>query len=242
MHPIVALVLLASSLAFRVHSAPSAPEFYDPCSQGGSMLDNAGTYGGEPLNVIISAYSTASVLTNSRFLRFARAMGFAIQCFDMHLGDPQAANLGDGNGCVNQTGTAFSLGKTCSHRIGGVRITDRTTRRFWMGTFWAVLGVLQAVGTMTGSLCKSAARMTLGQPLQTERQFRQFGRPIPRYAAKANQPFAFLVLNSPDVTQHHTISPDRYDTGRDLLVQHASGVTSYNSVQYSTTARAGSRG
>ncbi|KAJ7473558.1 hypothetical protein FB451DRAFT_1339444 [Mycena latifolia] len=96
------VLLLLSALVLSVHSAPSTAEFYDPRNQGGSMLDNAGAGGGEPLNVIISGHSTP-VLTNAGFLGFAGAIGFATECFGLHLGDPQSANLGNGNGWVNQT-------------------------------------------------------------------------------------------------------------------------------------------
>ncbi|KAJ7449513.1 hypothetical protein FB451DRAFT_1053047, partial [Mycena latifolia] len=65
----------------------------------------AGLGCGEPLNVMISGYSTPSVLTNAGFLRFAKAVGFGPECFGLQLGSwfLQAANLGDGHGWVNQT-------------------------------------------------------------------------------------------------------------------------------------------
>jgi hypothetical protein len=72
-------------------------------AHAGSQLDNAGDGYGEPLNVIISGLSSPSVLTDDGFLNFAEAMGFAKECLGFHLGGPQCANLGDGNGCVNQT-------------------------------------------------------------------------------------------------------------------------------------------
>nr|GAT49656.1 predicted protein [Mycena chlorophos] len=77
--------------------------FYDPNSNGGSMLDNAGDGYGEPLNVIISALSSPAVLTDAGLLNFAQAIGFSFECLHQHLGAPQSANLGDGNGWVNQT-------------------------------------------------------------------------------------------------------------------------------------------
>ncbi|EKM80861.1 hypothetical protein AGABI1DRAFT_112586 [Agaricus bisporus var. burnettii JB137-S8] len=99
-----ALLLLA-----RVESRDSATllrradAFVDPRTNGGSMLDNAGSGGGEPLNVIISGHSSAQVLTDAGIINFARAIGFSTECFGIHLGDPQSANLGDGNGPQNQT-------------------------------------------------------------------------------------------------------------------------------------------
>jgi len=77
--------------------------FYDPRLNGGSMLDNAGSGGGEPLNVIISGLSSPEVLTDTGILHYAQAIGFSFECLGIHLGDPQSANLGDGNGWVNQT-------------------------------------------------------------------------------------------------------------------------------------------
>jgi hypothetical protein len=77
--------------------------FYDPNLTGGSMLDNAGDGFGEPLNVIISGLSSPAVLTDEGILHFAQAIGFSFECLGLHLGAPQSANLGDGNGWVNQT-------------------------------------------------------------------------------------------------------------------------------------------
>lgn len=67
------------------------------------MLENAGDSLGEPLNVIISGLSTPAVLTNGGIVNYARAIGFSEECFDIHLGGLMSANLGDGNGWVNQT-------------------------------------------------------------------------------------------------------------------------------------------
>ncbi|KAI0372987.1 hypothetical protein BV20DRAFT_845555 [Pilatotrama ljubarskyi] len=79
-----------------------AVDFFDSAQGGGSMFDNA-TFGGEPLNVIISGQSSPEVLTDDGVLNFAQAIGFSQECLGFHLGDPQTANLGDGNGSVNQT-------------------------------------------------------------------------------------------------------------------------------------------
>ncbi|KAL5506941.1 hypothetical protein ACEPAH_6397 [Sanghuangporus vaninii] len=77
--------------------------YYDPSPGGGSMLDDAGYGSGEPLNVVISGISSPLVLTDDGFLNYARSLGFSKECFGIHLGDPQSANLGDGNGPVKQT-------------------------------------------------------------------------------------------------------------------------------------------
>ncbi|KAI9448550.1 hypothetical protein H4582DRAFT_97789 [Lactarius indigo] len=80
-----------------------AVDFVDPRLAGGSLLDRVSNGLGEPLNVIISGLSSPGVLTDSGFLKFANAIGFGTECLSIHLGDPQAANLGDGHGYVNQT-------------------------------------------------------------------------------------------------------------------------------------------
>ncbi|KAJ7630090.1 hypothetical protein DFH06DRAFT_1224869 [Mycena polygramma] len=91
--------------ALQAISAVFSPRvaFYDPTKNGGAMLDNAGGGGGEPLNVIISGLSSPQVLTDEGILHYAQAIGFSFECLTIHLGDPQSANLGDGNGWVNQT-------------------------------------------------------------------------------------------------------------------------------------------
>jgi len=78
-------------------------DFFSPLLGGGSMLDNAGDGYGEPLNVIISGLSSPQVLTLDGIVNFAQAIGFSEECLGLHLGAPQSANLGDGNGWVNQT-------------------------------------------------------------------------------------------------------------------------------------------
>ncbi|KAI0793255.1 hypothetical protein C8Q75DRAFT_552192 [Abortiporus biennis] len=97
-----ALLLIPSTLALAPSKRAIIP-FFNPVLGGGSWLDNAGSGGGEPLNVVISAFSSAAVLTDDGILNYARAIGFSNECFNIHLGDPQSANLGDGHGAVNQT-------------------------------------------------------------------------------------------------------------------------------------------
>lgn len=77
--------------------------YYAPNANGGSELDLAAAPLGEPLNVIISGLSSPDVLTDAGFLNFAQSIGLSTECFGLHLGGPQSANLGDGNGWVNQT-------------------------------------------------------------------------------------------------------------------------------------------
>ncbi|KAF8169852.1 hypothetical protein K438DRAFT_1982980 [Mycena galopus ATCC 62051] len=122
--PLLLLVLLLIA-AQSVHAVPTRPEFYDPRILGGQMLNNASKHGGEPLNVIISGYSTPSVLTDTGFYGFAASLGFAHECLGLHMGARQPANLGDGNGWVDEItvlresyGSA-SLGTCWETVIGG---------------------------------------------------------------------------------------------------------------------------
>ncbi|GJJ13523.1 hypothetical protein Clacol_007777 [Clathrus columnatus] len=84
----------------------SGVDFYPPAAGGGTMLDaSAGL--GEPLNVsdddltglvIISGKSSPEVLTDDGFLNWSRSIGFDEEFLGLHIGTPQTANLGDGNG------------------------------------------------------------------------------------------------------------------------------------------------
>ncbi|WVQ93859.1 hypothetical protein IAU59_000937 [Kwoniella sp. CBS 9459] len=87
----------------------SALGFNDPSKNGGSML----TYTlqtippnlGEPLNIIISNESDPRVLEETMLegglYNYLEAAAFGNQCFGIHIGDKQQANLGDG--LTNQT-------------------------------------------------------------------------------------------------------------------------------------------
>ncbi|KAJ7938463.1 hypothetical protein B0H13DRAFT_2246358 [Mycena leptocephala] len=86
---LIPLVIQAICTAFTARVA-----FYDPGRKGGSMLDNAGSGGGEPLNL-------PEVLTDKGILHYAQAIGLSY--LTTRIGDLQSANLGDGNGWVNQT-------------------------------------------------------------------------------------------------------------------------------------------
>lgn len=57
----------------------------------------------EPLNIIVSGLSSPEVLSTRGIVNFGNAIGYGDDCFGIHLGGPQAADLGDGNGLVNQT-------------------------------------------------------------------------------------------------------------------------------------------
>ncbi|KAJ7730262.1 hypothetical protein DFH07DRAFT_969257 [Mycena maculata] len=168
--------------------------FYDPTENGGFMLDDAGSGVGEPLNVIISGLSSSGVLTNDGILHYAQAIGFSFECLGFHLGAPQSANLGDGNGWVNQTMELrqdyadYELG-TCLESLVG------------------------------------------GNHFRQAQVFRQNG-------TEANSGALFLAVSQEeDVFEGHTIIPDGYNTGRDLLVAAAIGLTSHEDVTYSTVAQ-----
>ncbi|KIP06598.1 hypothetical protein PHLGIDRAFT_72471 [Phlebiopsis gigantea 11061_1 CR5-6] len=119
------LVFGASLVHARPAQTRAASAFVDPTTGGGSWLDVAGTGVGEPMNVVISGLSSPAVLTDDGITNFARAIGFSTECFDIHLGAPQSANLGDGNGQVNQTVElrqdfgSSSIGTCLESLIGG---------------------------------------------------------------------------------------------------------------------------
>lgn len=52
----------------------------------------------QPLNVIISNLSSPDVLRDTGFVAWARSLKLWNECANIHLGDPQFANLGDGGG------------------------------------------------------------------------------------------------------------------------------------------------
>ncbi|KAJ7452045.1 hypothetical protein B0H11DRAFT_2176680 [Mycena galericulata] len=164
--------------------------FYDPTKTGGSMLDNAGDGAGEPLNVIVSGLSSPEVLTDAGILHYAQAIGFSFECLGFHLGNPQSANLGDGNGWVNQTMELradfadYEVGTCLESLVGGNHF----------------------------------------------RVFRQNG-------TDANSGAIFLAVSQEeDVFDGHTIIPDGYNVGRDLLVAAAVGMTSHEDISYYTVA------
>ncbi|GAA5988950.1 hypothetical protein JCM5350_007493 [Sporobolomyces pararoseus] len=78
--------------------------FYNPKDTGGSWLTTwNGAVHGEPLNVVISANSDPSILTYEGFLDYCYSLWFSPQCLNWYdAGSQQQANLGDGNGLLNQ--------------------------------------------------------------------------------------------------------------------------------------------
>ncbi|KAI6151426.1 hypothetical protein EDD17DRAFT_1765650 [Pisolithus thermaeus] len=106
--------------------------YYVPMNDGGSMLTEVpGTYPaglGEPLNIIISAYSDSGVLQNTvdngGLINYFQSFGFATECLGQHSGSDQAANLGDGHGWLNETAVIrWDYGNvtfgTCEETIDG---------------------------------------------------------------------------------------------------------------------------
>ncbi|KAJ7273341.1 hypothetical protein C8J57DRAFT_271892 [Mycena rebaudengoi] len=94
------LSLVALSLVTSLCSvAGQTVKYFPPAQNGGSML----TIQREPINIIVSALSSPEVLSNRGIVNFGHAIGYGDDCLGIHLGGPQAINLGDGNGIVNQT-------------------------------------------------------------------------------------------------------------------------------------------
>ncbi|KAI0283660.1 hypothetical protein BGY98DRAFT_911272 [Russula aff. rugulosa BPL654] len=121
-----ALLVLLSVHAVLGVSLPkrvSDGDFFNVTEGGGSWLDSGNGSGlGEPLNVVISGLSSEELLTDDGFLDFAKAIGFSTECLGIHLGDPQTANLGEGNGNVAQTMELrenLKVGGTCLESVVG---------------------------------------------------------------------------------------------------------------------------
>ncbi|KAJ7740210.1 hypothetical protein DFH07DRAFT_965393 [Mycena maculata] len=141
-HPALALsasgrspaTVLGDFWPWRRANAPRsepAAGYYPPADGGGAMLTEApGTFppAGEPLNIIIAGTSSPAVLVDQQndggFRNYILSIGFASECLGQHEGDAQMANLGDGNGYVNETAELRwdygdpSLG-TCEETIQG---------------------------------------------------------------------------------------------------------------------------
>lgn len=68
---------------------------------------------GEPINVIISGHSDPRVLEKRTFhgglSNYFKSFGFAIECFGLHKGTPQSADLGDGQGWGECSGSVFGV-------------------------------------------------------------------------------------------------------------------------------------
>ncbi|KAG2046575.1 hypothetical protein BDR06DRAFT_899005, partial [Suillus hirtellus] len=95
----------------RPHKRSTNYGYYNPMDGGGSMLSQVqDTYPpglGEPINVIISAYSDSQVLqdttANGGLINYFQSFGFSTECLGQTDPSEQTANLGDGNGYLNET-------------------------------------------------------------------------------------------------------------------------------------------
>ncbi|KAI0081521.1 hypothetical protein K474DRAFT_1587534 [Panus rudis PR-1116 ss-1] len=98
-----------SSLSKRSNVPPEG--YFNPADKGGSMLTKVpGTFPaglGEPLNAIITGNSDEDVLkdteTDGGLRNYFLSFGYSSECLGQHLGDDQAADLGDGHGTLNET-------------------------------------------------------------------------------------------------------------------------------------------
>ncbi|KAJ3568247.1 hypothetical protein NP233_g5837 [Leucocoprinus birnbaumii] len=101
------------SLWTRADQRNVPPEgYYDPNKSGGSMLTKIPVTfpmgQGEPINAIITGSSDSRVLVdaevNGGLRNYFVSFGFSGECLGQHSGSDQEANLGDGNGYLNETG------------------------------------------------------------------------------------------------------------------------------------------
>jgi len=75
--------------------------WFDPRVNGGRFLDytdHKPPYRGEPLNIIITAFSDPYILTDEGFLEYSKSIGYSEECLGIHLGNKHDADLGDGDG------------------------------------------------------------------------------------------------------------------------------------------------
>ncbi|GAC96769.1 hypothetical protein PHSY_004353 [Pseudozyma hubeiensis SY62] len=79
---------------------PDLPGWIDPRTYGGSMLDLVGNGLREPINVIISGKSDKHVLSDLGLKDYIRTIGFSFECLNLHMGNLQRADLGDGKGWI----------------------------------------------------------------------------------------------------------------------------------------------
>ena len=80
------------------HRNDSEPGWVDPSTGGGSMLDLVHNGMREPINVIISGLSDPYILSDAGLRDYVRSIGFSFECLDLHIGNLQRADLGDGRG------------------------------------------------------------------------------------------------------------------------------------------------
>ncbi|KAG6331347.1 hypothetical protein ID866_7743 [Astraeus odoratus] len=239
-----ALVCAASHPHVHPHAPPAPPRrrntnygYYIPANGGGSMLTSVpNTYPaglGEPLNIIISAYSDSQILQNTvddgGLVNYFQSFGFSTECLGQHSGDNQAANLGDGNGWLNETAVIrWDYGNatfgTCEETING---GDHF--RYW---------IQNGADANSGAIFLAAS----------------YEMPIARAYLRLRIVLASRKLTYPlTSSEDHDIIVNGYDLGRDWLVGNAtaqsvvistaaltntstfSGQTSYGGYTYQTT-------
>ncbi|KAJ7756795.1 hypothetical protein DFH07DRAFT_868178 [Mycena maculata] len=195
------LILAAASLT---SVASQTVQYYDPQQNGGSML----TFQDEPLNIIISALSSPDVLTDRGIINYGAALGYGDDCLGIHLGGPQAANLGDGNGYVNQTQMEVGLEQISTN----LSTSQDYSQREDYGNY--------AIGTCLETLIGG----------NHYRVFRQNG-------SLANSGALFLAASTEQpIVDSHNIIPNGYNLGRDQVVAEATaGVISFSGAEYTTT-------
>ncbi|KAJ7090202.1 hypothetical protein B0H15DRAFT_922380 [Mycena belliarum] len=110
------MLSLSAALQLATHLALATAQvaYTDPRSGGGRML----TVQNEPLNIIVSGLSSPEVLSTRGIVNFGNAIGYGDDCFGIHLGGPQAADLGDGNGLREDFGSK-PIGTCLETLIGG---------------------------------------------------------------------------------------------------------------------------
>jgi len=74
--------------------------WFDPRINGGRFLDYTNhkpPFHGEPLNIIITAFSDPYILTDEGLQTYSRSIGYSEECLGIHLGNKHDADLGDGD-------------------------------------------------------------------------------------------------------------------------------------------------
>jgi len=95
------LFVLSSFVLVSAIPTKRAVAYINPASNGGSMLDSSAGLG-EPLNIIVSGLSSPDVLDTGGLENWAKSIQFTTTCLGIQLGGAQTANLGDGQGWVDQ--------------------------------------------------------------------------------------------------------------------------------------------
>ncbi|KAF8510500.1 hypothetical protein BU17DRAFT_55307 [Hysterangium stoloniferum] len=127
----------------------------DPRKGGGRMLDYATRCNyGEPLNVIISGNSDPRILDLEGLILYSYSLGYAEECLGLHVGRVHQANLGDGQGLIDEQylarQTYFPIFGTCWQSIiGGQHFRawqQNTTQACLFRSCWCSSASLQNSG------------------------------------------------------------------------------------------------